>query len=164
MGPGLLQHAQNPAEERGKKWEEQWKEAVPKLRGDTAISLAVQHIKKRTGNLFCSPPAGIHAVALPADTPAPRQATPSLDRYSIKIKPLSVSTKLSLYIGPSYSRAFPRLLKFSLSIQDRLERSGFEHAFNIKRRLKGFAAGGREGCFVCSMPCPVWEDVAPVCY
>lgn len=86
----------------------------------------------------------------------PREAIPSLHRYSVSIKLLLFSAQAS-----SYSRAFLSLLKFYISTWDML-RNGlrFKRVFNIKWRLKSFAARSREGCFVCSVPCPVWEDIA----
>lgn len=43
-----------------------------------------------------------------------------------------------------------------------LRRNGFKHVFNFKWRLKSFAAGRKEGRFVCSEPCPVWKDATEV--
>ena len=125
---------------------------------EAAISSAVQHHQEEKGEPFLS-----SSCRNPCYSPArryhhaPRKAIPlSAAQMFCKDKALVVQP----LDGPSYSRAFLSLRKFYVSTQDALRRNGFKCVFNTECRLKSSAAGRREGHFVCSVPCPVWEDVA----
>lgn len=60
--------------------------------------------------------------------------------------------KAQPFLGPNYSRAFPRPLKFSLSIQDRLWRSGFEFHLTFNGGLRALLLGEGEDALFAACP------------